>query len=302
MSALVSQDEDSEVLFDEGWFLSAGARSEAPPSALGSSLKAENKNVLRKLSKVDITKALSKNNRKGKPLWYQTRQRKVTKGQKKILNQYWPTYGKNNKEGLEYNKERLCYEPISLESWFGNGITKFNFEIGFGIGTALVQLALNNPTENFVGIEIYRAGHAHVIKEIVEKGISNIRLLGCDAIKFFSRHLQEKIGNVYVMFPDPWMRSNVQRRLISEEFVVLLHSHMTTGSSLFISTDRQDYADYVQKIVAQVNGKGGGDGAKICRCKSYVVNQRPDWRPQTRYECIGISEKRDVHDFEFKMM
>ena len=290
------QEDDSCVLVEEAWFLSAGETSSVTTSSIP---KNDLQNVERvgEQSRKDAIKTLSKNSRKGKPLWYQTRQRRITKGQKKFLNQYWPIYGKNNKHGLSYNKEKLCYEPISLKDWFGNGINTFNFEVGFGIGTALVELAQNNPEENFIGIEIYRAGHARVIKEIVEKGIKNIRLLGCDAVKFFSRHLQEKIGNVYVMFPDPWMRANVQRRLISEDFVRLLHAHMTIGSSLFISTDRQDYADYIIDTVKKVNQM-----EEICKCKSHVINRRPEWRPQTRYEMIGISENRDVHDFEFEMI
>ena len=46
----------------------------------------------------------------------------------------------------------------NLRELFSNPDAPLTFEIGFGMGTSLVEMAKNEPTRNFVGIEVHEAG------------------------------------------------------------------------------------------------------------------------------------------------
>jgi tRNA (guanine-N(7)-)-methyltransferase len=137
-------------------------------------------------------------------------------------------------------------------------------EIGFGLGDVLVELARRSPATNFVGIEIFRAGHATVLSKVREHGLTNVRLVGGDAFKILANHLAPRcVDDVMIFFPDPWTTSD-ERKIVRPEVLDLLASRMRFGSKLFIATDVEAYAAHITRVMAQPE-LGAAHGAKwVC--------------------------------------
>ena len=67
------------------------------------------------------------------------REGRLTKGQELAIEQFWSLYG------ITYNESRIDFKNL-----FKND-NEVILEIGFGMGSSLVQMALENPNKNFIG-------------------------------------------------------------------------------------------------------------------------------------------------------
>ena len=62
---------------------------------------------------------------------------------------------------------------------------KFVFEIGYGDGEHIVNMALKNPDVAFVGTEVFMNGNASILRKIIDNNIKNIRIFPNDVNLLF---------------------------------------------------------------------------------------------------------------------
>ena len=110
-------------------------------------------------------------------------------------------------------------------------------DIGFGMGDVLIDLALKNPSWNFIGLEVYSAGIGRVLNEIERHEIQNIRLIEGDAAEicesFFVSNIFDRIN---VFFPDPWpKKKHRKRRLINDYFINTVSNLLKFNGLLHLS-------------------------------------------------------------------
>ena len=68
---------------------------------------------------------------------------RITPGQSRALSELWPKYGIG-----------FSAEPLDLDQVFGRSGDKV-LEIGFGNGESLIDLAVENPATDFIGVEVH---------------------------------------------------------------------------------------------------------------------------------------------------
>ena len=73
----------------------------------------------------------------------------------------------------------IDYEP-DWKAVFGN-TNPLNLEIGFGVGNFLIEMAIREPDENFIGMDFYHKGIRKVITRIDRYQVPNIRIVYGDA-------------------------------------------------------------------------------------------------------------------------
>lgn len=161
-------------------------------------------------------------------------------------------------------------------------------EIGSGRGESLVHAALENPDTDFLGLEVYMPGVAQTLVGIRQAGVENIRLAVVDAVPAFTRMLPaQSLDEVRVWFPDPWHKKRHQkRRLVTDEFVPLVHRVLKPGGAWRLATDWQDYADQMLDVVGRAEGF----------TTSGAWAERFAGRPVTRFEAKGIAKGRTIRD------
>lgn len=161
-------------------------------------------------------------------------------------------------------------------------------EIGSGRGESLVHAALENPDIDFLGLEVYVPGVAQTLIAIRNAGLENIRLAVVDAVPAFTRMLPaQSLDEVRVWFPDPWHKKRHQkRRLVTDEFVPLVHRVLKGGGAWRLATDWQDYADQMLEVVGRAEGF----------TTSGAWAERFAGRPVTRFEAKGIAKGRTIRD------
>ena len=93
------------------------------------------------------------------------REGRLTPGQQKALDVLWPKFG------IEADNQ-----PIDMQTLFGRDAPVV-FEIGFGNGASLIEMAIHQPDNDFIGVEVHRPGVGQLLKAIEENNLSSQPLL-----------------------------------------------------------------------------------------------------------------------------
>lgn len=121
---------------------------------------------------------------------------------------------------------------------------KVHIEIGMGKGNFILNMALNNPNINFIGIEKYSSVASVAIKKIMEYDLPNLRVIISD-ISNLEELLTNKVDVIYLNFSDPWPKArHEKRRLTSPKFLALYDKFFKDKCTLIQKTDNDDLFSY----------------------------------------------------------
>ena len=212
---------------------------------------------------------------------YVLRQGRVSQAQARFHEELMPSLG------IAYRQEVL--DPAVA---FGRPAPTV-LEIGFGMGETTAAIAAARPECNFIGIEVHTPGVGSLLKQIAERGLTNVRVIQHDAVEVVRDMIAaDSLAGIHVFFPDPWPKKrHHKRRLIQAPFVALLASRLAAGGYLHCATDWQEYAEQMLAVLADEplleNAHGG-------------FAPRPDYRPLTKFEQRGLRLGHGVWDVVFR--
>jgi tRNA (guanine-N7-)-methyltransferase len=211
------------------------------------------------------------------------RDSRLTAGQQSAIDSGWARYG------LE-----IIDQPLDLTAVFANNAPVI-LEIGFGNGKALAKMATQYPQYNFIGIETHKPGVGHLLIELAQRELSNVRIYNTDVISVLSDLIEDhSISGIHIFFPDPWQkRRHHKRRLINKAFIEQISLKLCIGGHLFIATDWSDYGRWMEKILF----------ANDCPLQEIKQPSQskitiPE-RPQTKFESRGLRLGHSIHEFRF---
>lgn len=117
-------------------------------------------------------------------------------------------------------------------------------EIGMGKGDFLLNMALNNPGINYIGVEKYSSVISVAIKKINEYKPSNLKILLGDINNVYDS-LVGKIDIIYLNFSDPWPKKRHEDRRLTSSRHLELYSSLFKGDYRIIQkTDNNELFEY----------------------------------------------------------
>lgn len=132
------------------------------------------------------------------------------------------------------NCDFLLTEP--QEKYFPND-NPIHLEIGMGKGQFIIQIAINNPDINFIGVEKYDTIMARAIQKASEYKLPNLLFLREDAINL-EKYFHERINVIYLNFSDPWPKKrHKSRRLTYSSFLDIYNKLLIDHKKIYIKTD-----------------------------------------------------------------
>jgi len=211
------------------------------------------------------------------------REGRLTPAQARALQQWWPSYGLSLGAGRQ-----------DLTTLFGRDAETI-LEIGFGDGSSFLTMAEQQPQTNFIGIEVHRPGIGALLLGMVAHDIHNIRIYQEDAVEVLAACIPEQsLARVQLFFPDPWpKKKHHKRRILQPEFIDLVHDKLKVGGVFHMATDWQDYAEYMQRIMASVAGF-------INQETTGKFSPKPAYRPTTKFERRGQRLGHGVWDLLYE--
>ncbi len=211
------------------------------------------------------------------------REGRLTPGQQRAIDTLWADFAIDEGDSL-----------LDLNEIFGRDAPKV-LEIGFGNGASLIQMAINQADQDFLGVEVHRPGVGQLLKGIDEHGLSNLRVVCTDAVELLKHRISNNtLDRVQLFFPDPWHKKrHNKRRIIQPAFVDLLTEKIKSGGHLHMATDWQNYAE--QMLDDLSNNKLFDN----CSDDDTYID-RPDYRPLTKFEQRGLNLGHGVWDLLYK--
>jgi tRNA (guanine-N7-)-methyltransferase len=132
-----------------------------------------------------------------------------------------------------------------------NNDNPIHVEIGMGKGDFIIQMALQNPDINFIGIEKYDSVLVRAISKVENEFIKNLRFIRMDATNIENILLNE-VDTIYLNFSDPWPKPrHEKRRLTSLEFLTRYQKIFKGENHILMKTDNRKLFEY--SIISFVN-------------------------------------------------
>jgi len=170
---------------------------------------------------------------------YVIRTGRITPAQQRALGEHWARFG-------------VEFEPavLDLTRLFGR-VAARTLEIGFGNGEHLLQRALSQPEQDFIGVEVHRPGIGHLLLAAAQADIANLRIIAHDAVEVLEQQIAPAdLNEVQLLFPDPWPKKrHHKRRIVQHEFVALLASRFAAGGRVHLATDWEPYAEEMLQVL-----------------------------------------------------
>ena len=207
---------------------------------------------------------------------------RISKAQSIGLNELWHDYGVDlNEKKLDFNKLYLSKNNVTLE-------------VGFGNGDSLLEMAIDQPNQNFLGIEVYEAGVGRLINEANKNKLSNLKIIKDDAVEVLTNNiLDNSISHFQLFFPDPWhKKKHHKRRIVQISFLDLLSNKLKKDGIVHIATDWENYAEHIMELLESHSH------FKNC-AGDHMYSLRPKNRPLTKFENRGQKLGHGVWDIIF---
>lgn len=216
---------------------------------------------------------------------YVIRAGRTTQAQTRGLMDVWPRLGLNIADGRQ-----------DLDALFGRRATRV-VEIGFGMGTSLIEQAEMHPDSDFIGIEVHAPGVGKLLDEADKRGLTNLRVYREDALAVLEQCLPEgSIDTLQLFFPDPWTKKkHHKRRIVQPAFVELVRSRLAPGGFFHLATDWEAYAEWMAEVLDAAPGYTNTADAGTA---PYVA--RPAFRPLTKFELRGEKLGHGVWDLIYR--
>ncbi len=125
-----------------------------------------------------------------------------------------------------------------------NDSKPLHIEIGMGKGNFILNMAINNPDINFIGIEKYSSVASVAIKKMMEYNLPNLRVIISDIMNL-EELLENKVDVIYLNFSDPWPKDrHAKRRLTSPNFLKLYDKFFKGKNVIIQKTDNDNLFSY----------------------------------------------------------
>ena len=143
----------------------------------------------------------------------------------------------------------------SLIEMFGEPKYNLHLDIGCASGEFLFDLALNNTSWNYLGIEIREKLVKNAKLKVREQEIKNLYFVFGNANNILndvrSKFIIKNVKSISFNFPDPWFKKrHYKRRVIQPEFINNLSNLMQKGALLFVKTDVKDLFEYMNCTIS----------------------------------------------------
>ena len=125
----------------------------------------------------------------------------------------------------------------SWHDFFGSS-NPIHIEIGMGKGQFITQLALENPTINYIGIEKYSSVLLRALEKKEQLPTPNLFFIRMDAETIGDVFAPGEVERIYLNFSDPWPKDrHAKRRLTSPQFFQRYDQVLTPQGQVEFKTD-----------------------------------------------------------------
>jgi tRNA (guanine-N7-)-methyltransferase len=151
--------------------------------------------------------------------------------------------------------------PLCLETLFGRR-APLVLDLGCGNGRYLIGSAVWRPDHDHIGVDILPLVLRYATRRANQRGLQNIRFAAIDGQRLLRDYVpQSGACEIHCYHPQPYYDPRqVAKRLITPDFLALVHRSLVRGGLFFIQTDNPGYWRYIEQVVPVFFHFGTHDG------------------------------------------
>src|SRR5262249_53551919 len=122
---------------------------------------------------------------------------------------------------------------------------------GCGNGRFLIGSAVWRPDHDHLGLDILPVVIRYATRRGNQRGLKNLRFAVLGGREFLERHVEPgSVAEIHCYHPQPYYDpAHVHPRLITPEFLALVHRSLVPGGLFFLQTDNPGYWRYMRQVV-----------------------------------------------------
>jgi tRNA (guanine-N7-)-methyltransferase len=147
--------------------------------------------------------------------------------------------------------KRLPDGELNFAEIFGRS-APLAIDIGCGNGRFVLSSAVRRPDWDHIAIDILPMVIRYATRRANQRGLSNCRFAACDGSRLLSQHCgPASVDEIHIYHPQPYSDSESQhRRMLTPEFMGLVHRVLRPQGKLFLQTDNPAYWEYFKQLVS----------------------------------------------------
>jgi tRNA (guanine-N7-)-methyltransferase len=124
-------------------------------------------------------------------------------------------------------------------------------DLGCGNGRFLIGSAVARPDHDHLGVDTLPVVIRYARKRGNQRGLTNLKFAVGGGRELLADHVEPgTVAEVHCYHPQPYYDpGQVHRRLITPEFLALVHRSLTPGGLFVIQTDNPGYWRYIREVV-----------------------------------------------------
>jgi tRNA (guanine-N7-)-methyltransferase len=157
-------------------------------------------------------------------------------------------------DASEWTRTALKHLPaasrLNWEELFGRR-APIVLDLGCGNGRFLIGSAIWRQDHDHLGVDLLPVVIRYATRRGNQRGLTNVRFAVAHAREFLDRWVEPgSITEIHCYHPQPYYDpAQVHRRLITPEFLTLVHRSLVQEGRFFIQTDNPGYWRYIREIV-----------------------------------------------------
>lgn len=193
---------------------------------------------------------------------------------------------------FDYKAENV---ETSILKYFGNE-KPIIIELGCGQADYSINLALNNPEKNFIGIDRKPNRLWNASKNATAMNAKNVVFLISYVEKLEEIFKQIKAEEIWITFPDPYPRNgSLKKRLTHPRFLSIYKNILTENGKVNLKTDDETLYKYTLKIIQEENLKLLFETNDL-----YAIEEIPfEYTIKTKYEKMHLEEGKKIKLISF---
>lgn len=140
--------------------------------------------------------------------------------------------------------------PLDFQEIFGR-VAPVCLDLGCGNGRFTISSALRRPEMDHLATDILPMVIRYATRRANQRGLSNTRWCVSGAFELLESYIApHSVQEIHLYHPQPYHDlKQSYRRLITPEFMTLVHRSLAADGLLVIQTDNKPYWQYIHKIL-----------------------------------------------------
>jgi tRNA (guanine-N7-)-methyltransferase len=153
----------------------------------------------------------------------------------------------------KWTQSALKAMPEGLLDWrelFGRDAPVV-LDLGCGNGRFLIGSALTRPDHDHLGVDVLPVVIRYARKRANQRGLPNIKFAVLGGRELLEKHVPpHSVAEIHCYHPQPYYDpAKVHLRLVTPEFVALVHRSLKPGGLFVVQTDNPGYWKYIREVV-----------------------------------------------------